>query len=80
MKEAPNVNLYEATTRGAVTACQNCSHVRLRVLNTSADRGMSTIRLRYAMVKPRVISNPGKTLAGWCRGANKVKLLIHCAA
>jgi hypothetical protein len=35
-----------ASTRGLLTADQNCSQVSVKVLNTSADSGISTIMLR----------------------------------
>ncbi|EWS62547.1 hypothetical protein Y695_04224 [Hydrogenophaga sp. T4] len=46
MNDAPNVSRYEASTRGAVTASQNCGQVSVKVLKTSADSGISTIRHR----------------------------------
>jgi hypothetical protein len=46
ISEAPKVRRYEAITRGAVTATQNWSQVSVKVLKTSADSGISTIRLR----------------------------------
>ena len=50
MNEAPKVNRYEASTRGPVTAVQNCSQLRVKVLNNKAESGISTIRLRYSTV------------------------------
>jgi hypothetical protein len=39
----------------------------VNVLNTSADKGMSTIKQRYIKVYPKVILKPGKTRAGALR-------------
>ena len=46
MNEAPKVSRYEAITRGAVTASQNCGQVSVKVLKISAESGINTIRLR----------------------------------
>ena len=45
-KEAPKVSRYEASTRGEVTAAQKASQLMPKVLITSADSGIRTIRLR----------------------------------
>ena len=46
MNEAPNVSRYEASTRGAATASQNCGQVMEKLLNSRASSGISTMRLR----------------------------------
>jgi len=74
MKEAPKVSRYEASTRGPVTAAQNWSQLRVKVLNTRAESGISTIRLRYRRVYPSVRLKPGKTRLGLRRG-ERVKVI-----
>ena len=46
MNEAPNVSLYDATTRGELTAAQNSTQVSVKVLKIRADSGISTMMLR----------------------------------
>jgi hypothetical protein len=46
IKEAPNVNLYEAMTRGAVTSWMNWPQVKVIVFKISAAIGISTIKLK----------------------------------
>src|SRR5882672_5363029 len=60
--EAPNVNRYEATTRGDVTVSQNCGQVSANVRRKAADSGIRTIKLKYSSAKPSARSNPGRTL------------------
>jgi hypothetical protein len=51
-----------------VTADQNWSHVKVKVLNTKAESGINTIKLRYVSVKPSVMLKPGRTRAAlWLR-------------
>jgi hypothetical protein len=44
--EAPNDSFSDARTRGAVTVCQNASHVSVNVLMNAAESGMRTISVR----------------------------------
>ena len=62
--DAPNVSRYDATTRGAVTVCQNCCQVSVAVFRNSADSGSSTMRLRYSTVNPIVSPKPGNARRG----------------
>jgi hypothetical protein len=38
---------------------QNWAQVRVKVFKTRVDKGISTMRLRYKIVNPIVIPNPG---------------------
>jgi hypothetical protein len=46
ISEAPKVRRYEASTRGEATASTNCAQLIEKVLNSSADSGISTISPR----------------------------------
>jgi hypothetical protein len=46
MSEVAIVSLYDATTRGVHALAQNPSQPRLALLITSAESGISTMRLR----------------------------------
>src|SRR6185295_6148937 len=67
MSAVPNESCSDATTRGAVTAATNWSHVSVNVFTNAAESGISTIRLRYSSVNPRAMLNPGRTLWRRCR-------------
>src|ERR1039457_6001831 len=61
-KAAPNVSLYDATARGSETVSQKRCQEMVAVFRKRPESGISTIRLRYSTVSPRVSPNPGRTL------------------
>ena len=62
MNDAPKVSRYDASARGAVTACQNCAHVIEAVFKNVPPNGINTSKLRYSSVKPIAKPKPGSTL------------------
>ena len=44
--DAPKLRRYDASARGAVTMCQNCSHESVLVFTNTPASGISTIKLR----------------------------------
>jgi hypothetical protein len=45
-RAAPNVSLYDATTRGAVTACQKPAQPRPALFQNRVESGMRTMSER----------------------------------